>query len=849
MAALSEYDFDYTFPPKPRARTYGKAGGRLGIHGATTSRTIRNGASTEASAAAPIVATSPSPPASPEPRARPRIVASSNNKGKLTNQRSGRAANPKLPYEVQSQPLPGRGDVDQKTKKRKLVRSQSEKKERASGAYSTPDSSPSGAQSPPIKKREEVPRSVPAPKAPPRSRSTPEKDEEMIDAVSQGMPFSAKTSRALDNLSLRSGTAEKPKHQIPLRLSQPYPPQPRSALTKSTLKKRPSPEPGPTSSKTKVNAGQVPKKRRLIDALVAQADSSSSEDEQEQEPSCQETTMSRNRQSPVFQSSSPPPPSSVLSKPRAVVRPVHTTKKTGPKFIYNQQRTMLTEEDTLFGSGGLAGIDEEPSNGPLFNFGRMTKSSAVNAFSFMDEDDETVNTGAVRSIHELRQAGANSRVADEMDDILDRIGSPSSGKPSSLRRGALLELAQKIKEKEFRRQFRNHSSDGGLFKSLTEEADVVSGYCIVAILTTLLASSVSTHLVQQVQENGLSSLLSRLLREKTDIALLAKDRTQNVSRNGQTTLTTIKSSILQLPIWEPISPSSLSPRTLALKSLDLILRQSTPSGDEIFTTEVTDRLFSILSSGGSNDVSWDFPAQQASSDFYLALYVLEGHSIHAMQSRHSSRWTSRYLPAVADILQIAVRRPAAAFNDLESLTLRITINMTNNNAEACRLFVEKEMLRGLAESACGAFEVFLNSMRGDTFLPKVHEAIIMMLGVMINFCVYYPPASQSLEESGDAAGSPLSRLIQVFADNHLKTSDADSMEKTQLNVALGYLSVLLGYLCLSYTIRRQFVAAQPKKNSQPLLDSINEFIELHHKVDAEFAALVRLKNLVDQLQT
>jgi hypothetical protein len=85
------------------------------------------------------------------------------------------------------------------------------------------------------------------------------------------------------------------------------------------------------------------------------------------------------------------------------------------------------------------------------------------------------------------------------------------------------------------------------------------------------------------------------------------------------------------------------------------------------------------------------------------------------------------------------------------------------------------------------------------------------------------------------------------------------MEKTQLNVALGYLSILLGYLCLSDSIRERFVSVHPKKNMQPLLDSINEFITFHRKVaeaqgdeggakqGSDSAALTRLQDLADQL--
>ncbi|KAG7289008.1 hypothetical protein NEMBOFW57_005369 [Staphylotrichum longicolle] len=520
---------------------------------------------------------------------------------------------------------------------------------------------------------------------------------------------------------------------------------------------------------------------------------------------------------------------------------------------------LADDDDPLLGGGGFGDLGNGPAGGALFNLGRLTKSSTINTFSYLDEDDETVNTGAVRSIHELRQAGANSRFADEMDDILDRVGSPSA-KPSSLRRGALLELAQKMKHKDFRQQFRNHSDGGSLFKSLADETDLVSGYAILAIVTTLLAATTSAHLIQQLRAQGLAALLSKHLDNTADITQIVKDRKQNVSRNAQLTMATIKSSLLELPAWKPVSPTSLSPRTLALKCLDLLMRQPTHTSaeDEVLSQEVTDRLFSILADGVPNSACWDFPNLQESCDFYLALYVLEGHSISAMQSRLGSLWTKQYAPIVADTLEVALGRPTDQLGDLESLTLRLSLNITNHNGEASRLFVDKGLLQGLAKSACSAFGMVLNSMKGDSFLSKVLESLIMMLGAMINFCVYYPPATRSLEEPGDGVGTPLNQLIRVFADNHSKTADADSMEKTQLNVALGYLSVLLGYLCLSDSIRNRFVLVHPRKSIQPLLESINEFIAFHRKVaeaqgdegvkqGSESAALTRLQALADQL--
>ena len=768
MASNLDSVYEFGVAPKKKVATYGRGGRRR-------TETTRPALLRHAESAPAIPSSfTKSKSKSPEPARTTRAVGSAK-----VRQHGNRKDDPEEGHkpveEAHSQPLPDLYDIDTlpeettRPKKRRLGREISGKG-RLTGPYSTPDSSPPGLRSPVLLSEEEVPRSATdaGPSATSR-RSTPEQEDVyMKDAASASMPFSAKTSRTLKTLSVSSKNMGAKKQQIPIRLSVP--------AQSKTAPKKPSRPPTAPAASTALTGTQVQRpvsqpirKRRLIDTLAAQEpeEATSSEDETSSQRS--EVLVSQ----PTRKSHhSPPPPAAVLSQPTTPARPVMVAKKTGPKFTYSQQRTMLADDDPLFGGASFGGLDDGPAGGALFNFGRLTKSSTINTFSYLDEDDETANTGAVRSIHELRQAGANSRFADEMDDILDRVGSPSA-KPSSLRRGALLELAQKMKHKDFRQQFRNHSDGESLFRSLANETDLVSGYAILAIVTTLLAATTSAHLIQQLHSQGLATLISKVLDNTTDIAQIAKDRTQNVSRNAQLTITTIKSSVLALPVWEPFSPTSLSPRTLALKCLDLLMRQPTHASveDDVLSEEVTDGLFAMLSDGVSGSDGSGFCGVQDSCDFYLALYVLEGHSINAMQSRLSSLWTRQYAPIVADVLKTAMERPTDQFGDLESLVLRISLNITNHNSEASRLFVDKGLLQRLAGSACSAFGVVLKSMKDDSFLSKVLESLIMMLGAMINFCVYYPPASGSLEERGDGTGSALNGLIGVFAENHSKTAD------------------------------------------------------------------------------
>jgi hypothetical protein len=83
------------------------------------------------------------------------------------------------------------------------------------------------------------------------------------------------------------------------------------------------------------------------------------------------------------------------------------------------------------------------------------------------------------------------------------------------------------------------------------------------------------------------------------------------------------------------------------------------------------------------------------------------------------------------------------------------------------------------------------------------------------------------------------------------------MEEVTHNVAFGYLSVLLGSLATTGTIRERIRLRQPKKTLRPLIASIEEFIQYHKQVDAitqddeghdfQQSLTQRLQRMVDEL--
>lgn len=652
----------------------------------------------------------------------------------------------------------------------------------ASGAYSTPPSPPSSTE-----ERMPPPRTIPLPKsiktAKPasvrRTVSLGGKKSPTTDAILRGItpahtftststsvpsrPFTFAAGKSVNDLT----TYDKAKKQfvqtrIPYRPSQ-APSRPRSSSTvrqgqASSSKLR------PTMSDS-LNQIAPRKKRRLIDELAAQADESSGEEDGKTSESqvVRRTPTPEPQGMSMFDSPVEIPSTPEPSRHRTYGRPDSAKKKTGPKFTYSARRT-IRAENSLIG-GDLDTVDETawlkesllPTGGSQFD---------------MDEDeDEPFTTGAVRSIHELRQAGANSRSADEIEDLLARVGRPS-GKPSSSRRNALIELSQKMQDKSFVRKFRDHNGDRSLFDQIGKETDIVTGYALVAILTTLVASTASTHIVSQLHGQGFSLLLQRLLTITVDIQALARDRASNLSRNGQQSMMKLKASLLILPIWEPTTPFMLSPRRLALKALELVVKNAGIAGDEFFSFEVTDQLFSLLKDAPVPD-AWAFPHQDESIDFQLALTLLEAHSMQAMQSESKERWTFKYLPILADTLATTLRRSNGRLGEIGMLVMKLALNTSNNNHDAPTAFIEKATVRILSNALCDTFLTVKDSVyNADAFQGHL-EALLLMLGVMINFSENDRATGRSLldADAQDAGPAPLDRLIKIFLDHHVATSE------------------------------------------------------------------------------
>jgi len=58
------------------------------------------------------------------------------------------------------------------------------------------------------------------------------------------------------------------------------------------------------------------------------------------------------------------------------------------------------------------------------------------------------------------------------------------------------------------------------------------------------------------------------------------------------------------------------------------------------------------------------------------------------------------------------------------------------------------------------------------------------------------------------------------------------MEESHYGVAIGYLTVLLGNMCLNMSVRSKIRARLPDEQLDMLIEQIREFVQYHERVDS-----------------
>lgn len=591
----------------------------------------------------------------------------------------------------------------------------------------------------------------------------------------------ASSSHAPRNVPANTTSAESPPkrtaqrhHQIPLHLARDSVPKPKPAHALPPRAVNEQSKSIPIDRPSSTGLIKRPRKR-LIDVLVEQEPSdvtTSGEGAADAEAASSQTALSQSSNvSELDNHSSPETPK---SKTRATLG-VRTFVRSSSalRFTYGQGRKVLEEEDSLLES--LALPEQLSSSRRRLDLGGPKKPmSAMRAFDYDDDDGTTSNSPSskLRGIHELRQAGANSRVADAMQDLVDQIGKPGTG--SSTRRAALLQVAERMRDKTFIRQCLDHGVESIILKDIGKETDTICAYLIFSLLVMIMARGLSAHLGRLISTEEAGPIFARLLGVGEDIRTVAKDRKSNLSKRSQSSIVVIEGLLQELPIWDGHRPAYISPRSLAIKCLQLLIAQDPLFGRDptIFTDTVMAQLFKVLSDANDNPEYWEYPQTARSVELCGALSVLDAHAVSLAATQGSnSEWAIPYLPTIADAFYTSLQMPAHDGKMLEGLILKLTINVTNNNLAAPGVFSSRGVLPVLTASISGDFHQVLNHIAQDTWAEEILNSLLLRLGILINFAEHSELVRRTVDNCQHEDREPVKELIHLFVENHRRTGE------------------------------------------------------------------------------
>lgn len=443
----------------------------------------------------------------------------------------------------------------------------------------------------------------------------------------------------------------------------------------------------------------------------------------------------------------------------------------GPKFTYGSQRSLLSEKsaiDDMDFSIPLTSVADVDNRKP-----RRVSLDALKSLPGSQEFDLDGDDGpptAFRSVHELRQAGANKRFMDEAEDNLDQIGKPVAPY-SSDRRTGMLHLLERMKDKAFFRQFLDNGLEQRLFTQLGRETDIIAGTLAMYLLVMILSEKGTPHTVAQFRQHGVPRLILRLIEHTESLTSISKQRTSNISKSTQKQIAESSAVISKLSLWDHTEVPALTPRTASLKCLEIMVQKLREAGDagDVMSKELCTKVFGILKQTVRSPPD-DISLIRQEVDFELALSTLQLHAIKPEGSFDDSIWIREYIPILSDVLSYLSSDKTRRSWPLQDIALKMALNVTNNSAKASTAFASEKLVVLLCKSVVTDFRLVSGFLLEDE-RPEVMAHLMLVTLLMMNVMEHSSSARQQLQNLQGSQDDPLEGMVKIFVERQEMASE------------------------------------------------------------------------------
>ena len=212
----------------------------------------------------------------------------------------------------------------------------------------------------------------------------------------------------------------------------------------------------------------------------------------------------------------------------------------------------------------------------------------------------------------------------------------------------------------------------------------------------------------------------------------------------------------------------LTPRIVALRCLETLTRRLRSDGntDTLMNDELISRLLAIINSS----IAPSTPTSADAQNLEASLSILEAGSISSAPSQGSS-WSTTTLTQRCALLSPLLNLPDAQGERIQTLALKLTLNLTNNNPKICDLFASPALVGRLVESIVGHFGVVTNGEVGEGEREIRRDNLLLSLGAMFNLAECSGKARRAVVSGGDGL---VEALVKCFGEG-LERADQVSL--------------------------------------------------------------------------
>ena len=439
-------------------------------------------------------------------------------------------------------------------------------------------------------------------------------------------------------------------------------------------------------------------------------------------------------------------------------QPAQVPPNIGTKATYARQRSYLTDDDIVESSAfDLPALQESAAD-------RRSKKRAAD--SNVEETAEP-QAPVLRSIHELRRAGGNSRLLSEIEAMMEDIS--NQGLVSlSVRRSRLLELVRKLQEPLFKATFADQGFGSRLIANVEHNHDSIESLLVCCVIMQLLRGTSSPRVVLEMRSPPFIRFLARLLNMEEDIIEVSRIRGTNMSRFAQNELVDFCGWLLNSEIWSTGKPRVITAQLASLQCLELLVRQSREAGnsDDLLPSDILRKITRLLEVP-PQDVTFQ-SVGVPNIALQLAVSILESCTVIDNDKTKQHIWSGRPLESILGLLPALESSGADDSESLRSLILRLYLNLTNNDPVLCQSFSRPDVLQPIFDI------VILNFgrlSRDDAASKLLLDSLILALGSLINLAEWCESVRLTAMELQHQGQSYLDLFLQLFLVNSEKSAE------------------------------------------------------------------------------